>query len=485
MASLQPVNVAEVEEHIRRFCGDCHAVPRPGAFPRDRWAEEVRIGYQQYVRSGRDDLNPPPMAEVIAYYRAQAPEKLAFRVPQDLGRAFRVRFRQEDIDWEGRPRAAPTVSGLAYQKLPGSDRPWLIVSDMATGMITALDITSRESRFLARLRFPCRVEVCDLERTGRLGFVVAELGSFFAMDHRDGKVVWLRPEEEGPQFRVIPIAENLGRVADVRIADFDSDGDPDVLVAEFGHYRTGGILVLENQSTKGGPLHFAIHRLDSRPGTIHVPVTDLNTDGRPDFVALISNEWEAVEWFLNLGDNRFLCRPIWRAPDLTFGSSGLELVDLDGDGDTDILFTNGDSFDNLYANPSHGVQWLENQSADSPEGFRYHRLLDWPGAYRAVAGDVDGDGDLDIVASAWLPKSVRPQELQRMEVPSLLILEQEPGPVFRCHILDRSWPQFPVLLLTDLDEDGDLDIVAGRHSGLEGGTSDAIAPLRVYWNQMK
>ena len=474
-----------MEEHIRRFCGDCHAVPRPESFPRDRWAEEVRIGYQQYVRSGRDDLTPPPIAEVIAYYRERAPEKLEFHLPQDSQQKLPISFRQEDVDWEGRPRVAPAVSGLAYHRLPDSDKPWLIISDMATGTITALDMKSRESRVLARLQFPCRIEPCDLERTGRVGFVVAELGSFFAMDHHDGKVVWLRPEEKGPQFRVIPLAENLGRVADVRVADFDGDGDLDVLAAEFGHYRTGGILLLENESTKEGALRFVPHRLDQRPGTIHVPVTDLNTDGRPDFVALISNEWEVVEWFVSLGNNRFLCRPIWRAPDLTFGSSGLELVDLDGDGDIDILFTNGDSFDNLYANPSHGVQWLENRNADSPEGFHYHRLLDWPGAYRAVTGDLDGDGDLDIVASAWLPKSVRPQELQQMEMPSLIILEQEPGTTFSCHIVDKIWPQFPVILLADLDGDGDLDIVAGRHSGLDAGRSDVTAPLRVYWNEMK
>jgi hypothetical protein len=484
-ARSQPESLAEVEEHIRRFCGDCHAVPQPESFPRDRWAEEVRIGYQQYVRSGRDDLTPPPIAEVVAYYRKRAPDKLVFHLPQDSAQKLPLSFRREDVDWEERPRVAPAVSGLAYHKLPGSDQPWLVISDMATGTITALNIRSRQSRVLARLQFPCRIEPCDLEGNGRVGFVVAELGSFFAMDHHDGKVIWLRPEEIGVEFRVIPLAEGLGRVADVRVADFDCDGDPDVLVAEFGHYRTGGILLLENETTKEGQLRFVPHRLDHRPGTIHIPVTDLNADGRPDFVALISNEWEAVEWFVNLGNNRFLCRPLWRGPDLTFGSSGLELVDLDGDGDTDILFTNGDSFDNLYANPSHGVQWLENRNPESPEGFHYHRLLDWPGAYRAMTGDLDGDGDLDIVASAWLPKSVRPQELQRMEIPSLIILEQKPGPTFSCHLIDRSWPQFPILLLADLDEDGDLDIVAGRHSGLDGGASDVAAPLCVYWNEMK
>lgn len=476
---------ADLEQQIETFCGDCHAVPRPESFPRDRWHEEIRIGYQQYARSGRDDLAPPPIAEVVRYYRARAPERLNFRLPPDPPKVPPVTFRAVDLNWPGRPAVPPAISGLLFHPLGVFGAPQLIVSDMRTGEITALNLraTPLVAQRLAVLQFPCRVEPCDLDQSGKSGFLVAELGSFFAMDHAEGKVIWLQFDPHHNTFQTKVLAQGLGRVADVRVADLDGDGDQDIVVAEFGHYRTGGIVLLQNEGrTAIGDIRFSQIRLDRRPGTIHTPVADLNGDGRVDFVALISNEWEAVELFLNLGDQKFLTRPLWHAPDLTFGSSGIDLVDLDGDSDLDVLYTNGDSFDNLYANPRHGVQWLENLSEQGQGKFQYHRLLDLPGAYRAVAGDVDGDGDPDVLVSAWLPRGVFPVELRQMPLPSLLLLEQVKPGRFLCHTLERSWPRFPVSLLADLDGDGDLDAVVGRHIGLDSPEGTPEPPLRVLWN---
>ena len=70
-------------------------------------------------------------------------------------------------------------------------------------------------------------------------------------------------------------------------------------------------------------------------------------------------------------------------------------VDMDQDGALDILFTNGDTFDDQYVKPSHGVQWLKNLG---DQQYAYHRLTDLPGAHAARAGDFDLDGDLDLVA---------------------------------------------------------------------------------------
>src|SRR5688572_26240056 len=47
--------------------------------------------------------------------------------------------------------------------------------------------------------------------------------------------------------------------------------------------------------------------------------------------------------------------------DPSFGGSGIELVDFDGDGDLGVLYTNGDTFDSFFVKPYHGVRWIENQ----------------------------------------------------------------------------------------------------------------------------
>src|SRR5262249_5228566 len=197
-------------------------------------------------------------------------------------------------------------------------------------------------------------------------------------------------------------ASGLGRVADVQAADFDGDGDLDLVVAEFGWLNTGRVLLLENLTTDASRAVFIPSTIDPRHGTIHVPVTDLNGDGRPDFVALISQEHETVVAFLNVGDHRFQSEVIHAAPHPAFGSSGIQLVDLDGDGDQDVLMTNGDSMDSQMLRPYHGVQWLENRGSYP---FRYHHLTSLYGAQRALAADLDGDGDRDIVVACFLPES--------------------------------------------------------------------------------
>lgn len=92
-------------------------------------------------------------------------------------------------------------------------------------------------------------------------------------------------------------------------------------------------------------------------------------------------------------------RVIYTAPHPNWGSSGIQLVDLDKDGDLDVLLTHGDTFDDGIVKPYHGIQWLENTGAYP--FFAEHTLAPKPGVHRAEAADLDGDGDLDIVACAW------------------------------------------------------------------------------------
>ena len=101
---------------------------------------------------------------------------------------------------------------------------------------------------------------------------------------------------------------------------------------------------------------------------------------------------------------------IWKAPHANWGSSGLSLADLDADGDLDLLLANGDTFDDSLLKPYHGLAWLERTDARAlaPDAFVLHRLADLPGPHGVVASDLDGDGDLDVVASALIAGGGRP-----------------------------------------------------------------------------
>ena len=77
------------------------------------------------------------------------------------------------------------------------------------------------------------------------------------------------------------------RVADVEAGDFNGDGKPDLLVGAFGWRSTGFIGLLANRTVDYSQPSIETIRIDERTGTIHVIPTDLNRDGRLDFLALI------------------------------------------------------------------------------------------------------------------------------------------------------------------------------------------------------
>ena len=470
---------AATERKIIAFCSACHAMPQAGSFAKDSWHGEVMQGFHFYAKSARTDLDPPTPQQAVAYFRSMAPDRIKLPDQSRSARATSIAFRTQRFPCDPNSKIPPAVAHLKW--VPHQDRkPGLLVAcDMRLGTVQGLEVGSNRIVRSAqgRVGHPCHAEPCDLNGDGNLDLVVADLGSFDPDDHDRGRVLWLRGDASN-NWTVQQLVQQLGRVADVRPVDLDRDGDLDLVVAEFGWHSTGGILILRNTTEGGAAPTFLTERISQRPGAIHVPCQDMDGDGLPDIVVLVSQEHERVELLLNRPGQPWEVHPLWMAPDPAFGMSGLELVDLDQDGDIDILFTNGDTFDSLSIKPSHGIQWLRNEGGLH---FEYQRIADLSGAYRAIPADFDRDGDLDLITTVWMPRQTLFAAAKDIPPHAALVLFEQVRPLqFERHVLQSGLPCFATVEVNDFDGDGDSDFAVGSHLATLAQPQDGLS---VWWNE--
>ncbi len=238
---------------------------------------------------------------------------------------------------------------------------------------------------------PAHAQAKDFDGDGDKDVLVAVLGLLYPSNDKIGSIVYL--ENDGNfNFKKNTIIDRIARVSDVRAGDLDGDGDMDLAAAQFG-YDDGETRWMENL----GNGEFKTHMLQNLSGPINVEIVDIDEDGDLDIISLVSQEWEEIYCYVNDGSGDFRMKLLWGSDNEDFGSSGISLYDLNQDGKLDILYANGDAFDYIppQGKPWHGLQWFENKGNLE---FEYHRLCDLVGAYSLRPGDADNDGDLDLFA---------------------------------------------------------------------------------------
>jgi hypothetical protein len=360
-------------------------------------------------------------------------------------------FTSRPIGTRPQGEERPQIAHVAIVDLDRDGLNDVLVCDALKNVVTWIRQAPRGTfieQTIAGVAAPAHVEAIDFDRDGDLDLVVAALGFLFPNNNRVGSVIIL--ENDGQQhFKSHYVADRVARVADARAMDLDGDGDLDLSVAGFG-YDDGDTSWLEN---KGG-WSFEQHVLQRLSGAINAIPVDLDGNKALDIVALVSQEWEEVWAFVGDGHGQFTPKLLWGSTNPDFGSSWITVVDLDRDGDPDILYANGDAFEYAPANsrPWQGLQWLENTGNLK---FTFHRLADMQGVTSPEAVDLDGDGDLDVLIVESNGDWDNPQS------PSLLWLENDGKMMFRMRGIATSPTHLLTLAVGDLDGDGKPDAVTG------------------------
>jgi tetratricopeptide (TPR) repeat protein/mono/diheme cytochrome c family protein len=404
-------------------------------------ASDIGAFAQQQLPHDQADSPPGQYAVIPARQRRGA------TISSTLGFSPATRIgRHEPSD------SHPIIAHVSIVDLNQDGRNDVIACDINRGRVVwleqQLDGSFIETDLAGDIPAPVHAETSDIDGDGDLDVLVASMGIMLPSNDDIGAVIVL--ENDGANhFTPRTIMDNVRRVTDVRPGDLDGDGDIDLAVSQFG-YVQGEVQWLENL----GQWNFKRHHLMDRSGAIHGPIADIDNDGDLDIVVLFSQEWETVQAFVNDGAGHFTPIVLHDVADADYSSSGLSMGDIDGDGDQDIAWTNGDAFVSVGYRPlpSHGLQWLENRGHLD---FVFHRIGDFHGAYDPTIIDLDGDGDQDIVTVSEFAYWDEPN------TPSLRWWSQEPGGIFTAQDLAAAPTHLVTCDAGDLDGDGKPDIIAG------------------------
>ena len=462
----QPATSPSADEKVvRQACTGCHALPPPDILPRAAWTAQIyeMAGLIMAGIGAPENVKPTLSADfdidaVERYYKSRAPVALPTVEPWPPVGEGSPRFARHVMKLPGGD-ARPAIANVRFLDLDGSGQLQIVAEDMTHGLVLTGSPMAPERGLsvIAHVTAPCHASVVDLDKDGRLDLLIADLGDVPPSDHLKASVVWLQRLADGT-YRKHVLASGLPRVADVEAIDVNGDGKLDLVVAAFGWRQVGSLLLLENHTKDWASPVFVPRVLDARTGAIDVPIVDLDKDGRPDIVTVFSQQYETVAAFLNKGGGAFRTETIYAGPHPAWGSSWVDVADLDGDGRLDVILSHGDMLDDFLLKPWHGIQWLENRGSFP---FVEHTLAALNGVHGAKAVDLDRDGDLDIVAVAYVPPPRRNDEAPRTTLPSLVWLEQTSRGHFERHTLEVGGRHVS-FDAADYDHDGDTDLVVGN-----------------------
>lgn len=436
--------VEEIIPLVNQYCGSCHRVPQPNVLSKKSWPMVIEsMASLAEKRMGREYISKENIRDITAYYYGSSAEKLPL-LPYIDKVSDTVEFSNYSIVMQSQlPLISNIISvnfgkGTEFLVCDGSSKQLIRLSPSPNGW---------QQTSLAEFEIPIHTQVVDYDGDGLLDIIVVDLGVFPPPGDLPGKIFLLRQLKTG-LFEKQLLLDKLGRATDARARDLDNDGDFDLAVAIFGG-DVGEIFWMENLSNGKHKKHLLLNL----SGALNISPADINGDGKIDMISLISQEHEMIVAFINEGKGVFKTKVLARAPHPMFGSTSMEPVDIDGDDDIDILFTNGDAFDyQSDPKPYHGVQWLENKGNLD---FEFHDIGRFYGAATAVAADLDLDGDLDIVVSSWL------NHWEDEKRQTLIWFENDGKQNFTPLPISNKPASVVTISLHDLNGDRRLDIVAG------------------------
>lgn len=190
-------------------------------------------------------------------------------------------------------------------------------------------------------------------------------------------------------------ALGVGSSFDVALGDLDNDGDLDALVTK--------VSLPDVVWLNDGAGNFSYRSTLGSGSSYGLDLGDVDGDGDLDAIIARGSDQPETVW---VNDGTGLFKPHATTPGFGAGNSqDVELGDLDGDGDLDVVVANSDGqAQTVWLNDGAGTFTAQPDVPDFGGGYSASLAL----------GDLDGDGDLDTVigdststnVSIWLNRSL-------------------------------------------------------------------------------
>ncbi|MEA1877348.1 MAG: FG-GAP-like repeat-containing protein [Bacteroidota bacterium] len=184
-------------------------------------------------------------------------------------------------------------------------------------------------------------------------------------------------------------------------------------------------------------IQFEKHSIGATTNPLDVFVVDLDQDGEMDILTAANANGGEVRWWRNTGNMDFSQQAI--ETNLTSPRS-VRAGDIDLDGDIDIIAA-------IYE--ANKILWWEN---DGSNQFTLHTVAeDFSGSHTVELCDLDQDGDIDVLCC----------EFDVSEATSdVAWWENDGNQNWTKHVVSSRFQQATFVYGADLDNDGDNDLVA-------------------------
>ncbi len=302
--------------------------------------------------------------------------KALILLPAVLGTVFASISGQSD--WQLGPGVPGPVSAWghtfdSHQHMGYEDSPGELFLHLLGGKHQVTDY----------LEYSVPGSVVDMNGDGHLDVVCGSNG------YSKNRVYWFENDGSGGGWE----RHNVGGSGEVTFpwsvctADVDGDGDMDVICGD-----DDKIVLWINTDGTGlnWEANIILDNMDKSP-TLLIP-TDVDGDGDPDVIVRRAGPDSMILWFENPMPDRSAADG-WTQHFVGMkAAAGLCIGDVNGDGDTDIVTASAGSAKQL--------SWWEDENGTG-DNWTEHTILNNINNGKAVhASDMDGDGDLDVIAAS-------------------------------------------------------------------------------------